>query len=168
MKASLEAMPQTIETEDISLRLLCDEDASAFYEITNAPEIANIVSFLSYPVDPAFPQEWIAKNNNTDDRLYGIFDGATLVGHMGTHLTPQGKVEIGYWVNTKFTGKGIASKALKGTINALRTTYPHYTIFAKCLPDNPASIRILEKAGFICKDQEAEHSRLMRWGLQEN
>ncbi|HEX8222030.1 MAG TPA: GNAT family N-acetyltransferase [Chloroflexia bacterium] len=57
----------------------------------------------------------------------------------------QGKREVGYWLGREHWGKGIATAAL-GEFLGVVTERPLYAAAAK---DNAASIRVLEKCGFV-------------------
>lgn len=162
MQKSIGKLPQKITLEAIHLRLLKPEDADDFYKMTNVPEIATIISFLSYPVDWAFAHQWIGKNESNTERVYGIFVNETLIGNMGVHLNQENEAEIGYWINPQYTGKGIASLALREIINAIKSTYPDYKIFAECLPSNGGSLRVLEKCGFILSPKSGERKNRIR------
>jgi ribosomal-protein-alanine N-acetyltransferase len=55
---------------------------------------------------------------------------------------------LGYWMGVNFAGKGVMSRAVPALC---RHAFAHFgleRIEAACLPDNHASIRVLEKAGF--------------------
>ena len=56
--------------------------------------------------------------------------------------------EIGYWLGTPFRGKGIMSAVALVFSNWLFETSPLVRLEARAFPHNPASIRVLEKAGF--------------------
>ena len=56
--------------------------------------------------------------------------------------------ELGYWLAEPFWGRGIATEAVREfVVERLRTTSLH-RIFAEVFSSNPASVRVLEKAGF--------------------
>ena len=59
--------------------------------------------------------------------------------------------EVGYWLGEEFWGRGIATEALRGiTEYAFRTL--HLTrVFAVPFTTSVSSVRVLEKAGFICE-----------------
>src|SRR5690606_2219238 len=56
----------------------------------------------------------------------------------------EGDAEITYWIDKKFWGKGIATKALYEFLK-IETTRP---IFARAAFDNIGSQKVLEKCGF--------------------
>lgn len=150
MSRSLTNLPPAIQGGGISIRLLNSNDAEALYRITNDPAIATIISFLTYPVAGDFAENWIAKNDGNQERIYGIFPSTDdLAGQIGVHLTPEDEIEVGYWMGSAFTGRGFTSRALSLVLKAIKASYPSARIFAECLPDNLPSLRVLEKNGFV-------------------
>ena len=144
----------------MTLRLLSLSDLDAYYEMTNTPTIGDVISFLSYPVDKGFLQDWILRNEGGQDKIYGIFLDGKIAGQIGAHLSGGDGVELGYWVNDHFTGKGIASNALDLLISSIQNHIRNTIVFAECLPDNQASRRVLKKCGFIpTGEQGHRHNR---------
>lgn len=141
--------PATIDSPRVYLRLLTSRDAAEFYALTNDPKIADIISFLSYPVPRKFADEWIAKNLGTADRIYGAYaTNNRLVGTIGAHETESG-IEIGYWVGSAYMGQGYATEMAKALIKMIGEYSPQAEVFAECLPGNAGSWRVLEKVGFV-------------------
>jgi RimJ/RimL family protein N-acetyltransferase len=57
--------------------------------------------------------------------------------------------EIGYWLGREYWGKGITTAALRAlTLHALQA-FSLTRLFATPFADNAASIRVLEKAGYL-------------------
>lgn len=81
---------------------------------------------------------------------FAVLDGDTLVGSCGIKHLDWGALtgEIGYWIGVPFWGRGYATEAVRlvtafglGKLGLLR-------IEAEVLEHNPASGRVLEKAGY--------------------
>jgi RimJ/RimL family protein N-acetyltransferase len=94
--------------------------------------------------DPVFcVWYWILINRDSGDR--------TLIGSGGTGSCSgdEGAVMIGYSVLSEFQNRGYATEALRHLIPAI-FSYPGIRrIFATTYPELKASIRILEKNGFV-------------------
>lgn len=74
----------------------------------------------------------------------------------GIGLKPQEDVcrhtaELGYWLAEPFWNRGIMSAAVRGFVADRFRALPLHRIFAKVFSNNPASARVLEKAGFQCE-----------------
>jgi ribosomal-protein-alanine N-acetyltransferase len=57
--------------------------------------------------------------------------------------------EIGYWLGESVWGRGIATAALKRCTRYAIAEYDLWRVFAVPFSENVASIRVLEKAGFV-------------------
>ncbi len=60
-----------------------------------------------------------------------------------------GEAELGYWIGQPYWGGGRATAAAAATLAFAFGTLGLRTVKAVCLEDNPASLRVLEKLGFI-------------------
>ncbi len=72
---------------------------------------------------------------------------APIVGGCGLHEGERG-AEIGYWIAREWWGKGFATEAARAVLSIARAL-GHRQIFACHAFDNPASGRVLRKAGFV-------------------
>lgn len=57
--------------------------------------------------------------------------------------------EIGYWLGEAHWGKGIVTEALTAIVPDLMERFDLTRLYALPFADNPASVRVLEKAGFV-------------------
>ena len=57
--------------------------------------------------------------------------------------------EIGYWLGEAFWGRGIVTEALTLVTEHTFTELNFLRLFALPFADNPASMRVLEKAGYV-------------------
>jgi RimJ/RimL family protein N-acetyltransferase len=57
--------------------------------------------------------------------------------------------EIGYWLGQEYWNRGIVTEALKAVTSEVFRTLDVMRIFALPFADNPGSIRVLEKAGYV-------------------
>jgi RimJ/RimL family protein N-acetyltransferase len=57
--------------------------------------------------------------------------------------------ELGYWLAEPFWGRGVMSEAVAGLVEHAFQTFALRRIFASVYANNPASARVLEKAGFV-------------------
>ena len=57
--------------------------------------------------------------------------------------------EMGYWIGKPFWGRGLATEAAQGALAWARGRWSKKAVVAGHFADNPASGRVLEKAGFL-------------------
>jgi RimJ/RimL family protein N-acetyltransferase len=69
----------------------------------------------------------------------------------------EGRREVGYWVGRAFWGRGVASQALMAFVDVDRARPLHAGVVAH----NAASIRVLEKCGFVRSGQVDSHVDLV-------
>lgn len=140
------------ETERLILREFQLTDAEHLFELNADPEV------IQYTGDPAFAslQEAIDLITNYDQyKLYGYGrwsvvtkDEGEFIGWCGLKNHPQeGFIDLGYRLFKSVWGNGYATEAAKACLD-----YGHYElgieeIIARVLPDNRASIRVIEKIG---------------------
>jgi RimJ/RimL family protein N-acetyltransferase len=65
--------------------------------------------------------------------------------------------EIGYWLGKPFWGQGIGRAMVQRAMSESFARHPHLeSLWAQVHPENPASAKVLEAAGFV-RDATAEH-----------
>jgi RimJ/RimL family protein N-acetyltransferase len=57
--------------------------------------------------------------------------------------------ETGYWIGRDYWGRGFATEALEGAMVWASRKWKRRALVAGHFADNPASGRVLEKAGFL-------------------
>jgi len=138
---------------DFRLRELRIDDAASIAKYANN---RNVSKFLT----DAFPYPYTIENglgfithtlNNPDVLILVIEVNGEAAGCIGVH--PQTDIhrrnaELGYWLAEKYWGKGIVSKAVAEIVKMAFDKFDIDRIFARPFDTNPASKRILEKAGF--------------------
>ncbi len=78
-------------------------------------------------------------------------DGDTLLGGLTLTHVQRGVTQscsLGYWMGAAFAGKGLMTIAVKAAVVFAFDTLHLNRVEAACLPNNSASIRLLEKVGF--------------------
>lgn len=89
---------------------------------------------------------------NSPDFVYAIVIRGEAVGGIGLHPrkdVERHSAEIGYWLGEDFWGRGIATAAVRKLSKQILREPDIYRIFATVFASNPASARVLEKAGFV-------------------
>lgn len=73
------------------------------------------------------------------------------VGGIGFELQPDvfnRSAEMGYWLGEPFWGRGIMTEAVKAMTSYAFARFDLYRVYAGVFASNPASARVLEKAGY--------------------
>jgi RimJ/RimL family protein N-acetyltransferase len=65
--------------------------------------------------------------------------------------------EVGYWLGQEFWGRGVMTEAVSVFTPYCFEEFSLYRIFAKAFSNNPASARVLEKAGFVLEGRLRKH-----------
>ncbi|MEO8602208.1 MAG: GNAT family protein [bacterium] len=85
------------------------------------------------------------------DSDFAIATPAEVIGGIGVQRQADVHrltAEVGYWLGEPFWGRGIATRALAAMSEWLFATTPLERLFACVFETNPASARVLEKAGY--------------------
>jgi RimJ/RimL family protein N-acetyltransferase len=93
-----------------------------------------------------------AINEKQSEKVYCIEIGGSAVGGIG--LIPGEDVyrlsaEFGYWLAEEFWGQGIMSELVPAFVKYCFENFSLTRMFAQTFSNNPASARVLEKAGFV-------------------
>jgi len=76
-------------------------------------------------------------------------DDAGLVGGLGFDRNAEGAIEVGYWIGKPWWGRGLAGEALVGAMEWAARGWKRRVVTAGHFSDNPASGRVLCRAGFL-------------------
>ena len=77
----------------------------------------------------------------------------TNVGYVQAVPLEEGRWEIGYHIGAAYTGKGYASEAVSAFLPVVMERLGLSEMEGVCLFDNTASRRVLEKCGFVLKEE---------------
>ena len=128
-------------------------DRDALAGLLNDPSIAGFTS-VPHPYTREDADRWLRFVNQTtrkygETRQFAIRCGEELAGGFDfRHLRPAQKGEIGYWLGSRFRGRGIMTEVVGGACGYARERWSLERIEALVYPHNQASIRVLEKNGF--------------------
>jgi RimJ/RimL family protein N-acetyltransferase len=112
-----------------------------------------------YTIDDAheFLQKKITEEEAT---IFCIeIDGAA-VGGIGVHPgqdVHRHTATVGYWLGEEFWGRGIMTEVLTAVTDFCFDNFPLRRISAEVFANNPASARVLEKAGFVLEGRLKNH-----------
>jgi [ribosomal protein S5]-alanine N-acetyltransferase len=112
----------------------------------------NLRDRFPYPYTAADADEWIKlASAQTRPTSFAIVVEGEAVGGIGIELgtdVHRRSAEIGYWLGEPFWGRGIASEALRAVTEYAFERFDVCRLEAGVFAWNPASARVLEKAGY--------------------
>jgi RimJ/RimL family protein N-acetyltransferase len=142
-----------IDTERLVLRPPRMGDAVYLAELANDPDVARMTTGVPYPYRLADAETFIGRSSLDpqagrplliEHRQFGP------IGMTGFHRTQDAAfVEIGYWLGRTFRGRGLATEAVRGALHWAEAGWGKRAVLSSHFADNPASARVLEKAGFL-------------------
>lgn len=133
----------------VSLREVRPADLPILFEHQLDPEGARMAAFKSRDRD-AFMTHWAKIMANPACVQRVILADGSVAGNIGA-WTDGAERLVGYWIGREFWGRGIASAALALFLHD-EASRP---LTARVAKHNPASIRVLRKAGFAPAGEDA-------------
>jgi [ribosomal protein S5]-alanine N-acetyltransferase len=147
-------VPPTLTTDALLLRTLRAEDADAVTELAGAHAVADTTATVPHPYSRAMAEQFIAWRSAPRDgdasAVWAIERraDARFVGVISLeHDAELAAAEIGYWVGVPYWGQGIATEACHAVVDHGLGRLALARLHASHLVRNPASHRVLEKAG---------------------
>ena len=151
----------SIRREAFILRAWDPSDASALVKHANNPKVAaHLRDGFPYPYTPGDARNWLSMvGSNKEDVILAIEVMGEAAGGIGLHGMKdvyRYNSEIGYWLSEVHWGKGIMTEAVGAMVKYAFEETSWLRLFAAVYENNPASMRVLEKNGFI---PEAVHRK---------
>jgi 8-oxo-dGTP diphosphatase len=148
-----------IDTAHLTLRRLVPQDAPEVARLLDEWEMARHTASIPHPYTPADAERFVARVE-ADTRaghavVFAIEERLErrLVGCVGAALAPR-TAEVGYWIARRAWNRGYASEAMRRLVRLLFDNFALDYLWASVSPENPASRRVLDKAGFIFERRE--------------
>jgi RimJ/RimL family protein N-acetyltransferase len=160
------------------LRPYRESDRAAILELANDDEVArNLTDRFPHPYTDDDATEWLAlcASEGESTRNFAVEVDGQYAGGIGLELREGirvGSAEIGYWLGRRFWGQGVATAATKALVKYCFDTFGFDRLEATVFGWNPASARVLEKAGFQLEGRlrqavlkDGERTDLVVYGL---
>ena len=150
-----------ITTPRLVLRPLEMADAKPMAALIG-PEVARMTGSFCVPYLSLTGEFFILRQPSLERRGLGhhwaILHNGVFAGAIGVvRPSVQSDWEIGYWLGEPFWSRGIASEAVLAVLAEFRSNLPDAELWARVFTDNPASRRVLEKAGWRVTGTEMGH-----------
>ncbi len=143
------------ESERLICRRWLASDFDTIFQVYSDLEVARWIEDGS-PITEEESRAWLdVTARNYSKRGYGMFalqdkDSGDVAGFVGlVHPAGQIDAEIKYAFYQTHWGRGLASEVVRATVAYGAATHGLTKIVATVAPENKASQRVLEKAGFV-------------------
>lgn len=149
-------IPLVLEVDDVVVRRYTTADASLLVDAVTVslPELLQWMPWAKFEPQTVQQREelihtWIREWDNKSNFTMGIFKEGLCVGGTGFHLRGDvGELEIGYWVSTPWTGRGIARRVSSALVDVAFECPEVNVVSIAHDVANIASERIPERLGF--------------------
>lgn len=129
-----------------------EDKPSLIYNADNYKIAKMVKDRFPYPYDEAAADNWLkAVTEEVPQTNFAIVVREKAVGGIG--FESQGDIfqrtaEIGYWLGEEYWGKGIMTETVKAITAFAFHNFDLCRLYAGVFATNPASVRVLEKAGY--------------------
>lgn len=154
---------------DFCLRMVTESDLPIFFAQQLDAEANYMAAFTaSDPSDrAAFDAHWHRILGDGTVVIRTIVANAQVVGYVLSYVE-WGRPEVSYWIGKEFWGRGYATRGLATFLEQVQTVRP---MAARVAQDNLASLRVLQKCGFVIvgEDKGFAHGRgheIAEWLLE--
>lgn len=158
-----------IETNRLILRAFTLSDAPGVQRMAGDEDVARNTLAMPFPYLEGMADTWIATHRQEFDERKSVILAITLrennilAGAVGLGLQlPYSYAELGYWIGREFWGKGYCTEAVRAVIDFGFYQLKLHKIFASHFSNNPASGKVMMKAGM--KYEATLKSHMLHWG----
>jgi 8-oxo-dGTP diphosphatase len=152
-----------IATRRLKLRSLEETDVPAIVALAGDFEVSRHTAVIPHPYGESDARAFLvqsaadfAAGRSLTLAIERVAEPG-LIGCVGVTRVADA-AEVGYWLGRPFWRQGYASEAVKAVLPAIFEDFALREAFAEVMPANPASSRVLEKAGFA-RDGEGRGGR---------
>lgn len=155
-----------ITTDRLRLRRFVAGDAPEVQRLAGDADVAATTLRIPHPYPDGAAEQWIRTHAVRTERGSGadwavtIRQSGSLIGAIGLEIErDHAHAELGYWIGKPYWGNGYATEAASAVIDHAFGAMKLHRVFAHYMAHNPASGRVLEKAGLTREGLLAEHIR---------
>jgi len=143
-----------VSTKDIRIRPWRQDDLAPLVKLADDIRIwNNLRNYFPHPYTVKDGQAWIDSMTTSALPLnFAIEADGAFVGGIGLILGSDVyamSAELGYWIGADHWGRGIATEAVRQMVGHGFHSFDIVRIHADVFASNPASMRVLEKNGFL-------------------
>jgi RimJ/RimL family protein N-acetyltransferase len=158
-----------VRTARLVVRPVRDGDDERLFHLFANWEVIRWLSSPPWPYTRADMQSFIreqAKPTSEDpEARFAITLGGEPIGIIGVRSRPASHLQrgagpnIGYWLGQPYWGRGYMTEALRAVVEHVFATLPDDAIYCGAFVGNDASLRVQQKAGFVCGGETVLFSR---------
>ena len=144
----------TLETNRLILRPFCQSDAKRVQRLAGDHRIADVTLNIPHPYLDGMAEAWIATHasawNDRSALIYAMAQKSapdSIIGAISLMELTTREGELGYWAGVPYWNNGFCSEAAKAIIHFGFHTLSLQRIHCCHLIRNPASGRVMQKAG---------------------
>lgn len=152
-----------LETDRLVLRDLALDDVAAVHEYASDPEVSRFMTWGPNTIEATRGFVAMVIDRPADGKEFGfaitLRDSGQLIGSLGIGVWSEEhrRGELGYVLNRAYWSQGFATEATRRLVRFGFDELDLHRIEATCHPDNRASARVLEKAGFQFEGRLRDH-----------
>ncbi len=158
-----------VETDRLRLRRVERTDADAIERLAGDFDVARMTALIPHPYEPGMADEWMDRLEQDHDAgrcvvfAVTLRSGGEFVGVAGlTFAWEHERAEIGYWFGKPYWGRGYATEAARAVVALGFERTGIERVHAGAFGHNPASQRVLRKAGL--REEGTRRRHLVRFG----
>jgi len=149
---------KTVETARLTLRALVPTDAAMMFRNWTSDE--NVTCFLRWDAHKSVEDtqkmvaKWVESYRQDSTYYWGMYlKNGEMIGSIGVTVTSEQdlKGELGYKLGSRWWNRGYATEAAKAVIDYMFRNTDMERLDAVYSAKNPASGRVMEKAGMNCE-----------------
>lgn len=148
----------------IALRMITDTDLDAIFEFIRDPDSVHMAAFTAEDPDDrtAFDSHMAKVMGSPEITNRAVTSDDRLVGTIAA-FPLEGVMEVTYWIDRSFWGRGVASRALELLLHEV----PVRPIRPRVASDNIGSLRVLHKVGFKAIGTEVSYAAARGAAIEE-
>jgi ribosomal-protein-alanine N-acetyltransferase len=171
-RAGIAGQP-TLETARLILRPFRLADAADVQRLAGDRAIAETTATIPHPYPDGAAEEWIASHPDRFARGESVTfaitrrDDGALLGSIGLEINAgMQRAELGYWVGKPHWNQGYCTEAAQAVLRHAFEALDLRRVFAQHYGRNPASGRVIQKAGLRHEGTLRQHT--VRWGTVDD
>jgi RimJ/RimL family protein N-acetyltransferase len=131
----------------VSLREVIPDDIAVFFVQEQDPATRAVSGFAGKrPTErQAYDALWAGLLTDETVKVKTVLLGDDVIGYVAAFERLVGQREVAYWIGREFWGRNLATQAL----TLFLEQFTERPLYARCAIDHRASMRVLEKCGFV-------------------